>query len=72
MGMTIPERITIGILKRQASREYRAYYRVLDELSCGAAIGEHISPRLLHHKINFNNALDELAKYDPTCPATRL
>lgn len=59
-------------LKRKARAAYLAYHACLDSLSCGRALGEVVSPSALRNKIEFNETMDEIAKLDPTVPATRL
>lgn len=62
----------IEVLKNRARKHYHAYYNELDTLSCGAALGEHVNPRLLSAKVEFNKTMDELAKIDSTTPRGRL
>jgi len=59
-------------LQKQAKAAYRAYYRILDGYSCGAALAENISKDLYSIKIRFNKLCDRMAKLDPTCPRFRL
>lgn len=59
-------------LKRKAKSAYLSYHSTLDGLSCGRALGEHVSSSALRNKIEFNEAMDALAKLDPTTPTGRL
>lgn len=59
-------------LKRQAEKHYIVYYKIADNYSCGLSLVEHISPEMIHHKMEFNRIMDELAKIDPTVPDFRL
>ena len=64
--------VEIDRLKRQAREAYTAYYAKVDKYSCGAALAEHVHPRVYPNKVAFNEAMDKLAKLDPNCPTTRL
>jgi len=59
-------------LKKIARDEILAYDNILGEYSCGASLAEHMSPRLFHHKIKFNETMDKLSKIDPDTPTFRL
>lgn len=59
-------------LKNKVRRAYRCYHNALDELSCGRALGEFISTTASQAKQEFNTAMNELAKLDPSVPVTRL
>lgn len=66
------KKIKLWFLMRKARSEYRMYHWRLDQLSCGATLGELVSPSALRHKIKFNETMDKIAKLDPKAPTTRL
>lgn len=59
-------------LKRKAKSAYLSYHHSLDGLSCGKSLGEFVSSAASQAKQQFNEAMDELAKLDPTTPKSRL
>ena len=66
------KKLNASRLKMQAGHHYQEYHKILDDLSCGKHLGEHISGRATNHKIKFNEIMDKLATIDPDCPKHRL
>lgn len=59
-------------LKNTARRAYMQYHDACDRLSCGASLAVEISPAASDAKRRFNEAMDALAKIDPSTPKARL
>ena len=59
-------------LKRKARGAYKTFLRATEHLDCGNAVAKTISPSAAKAAQTFNDAMDELAKIDPACPAARL
>lgn len=64
--------VKIAWLKARARAARKRYLDELNSMSCGAALGEIVNPRLAEAKRLFNKTLDQLAAVDPTCPKDRL
>jgi alkylation response protein AidB-like acyl-CoA dehydrogenase len=63
----------IARLKRRARRHHEAYHDLVDRMNCGRWLAEQVSAEVAAHKVNFNKAMDELARLDPAnCPEFRL
>jgi len=62
----------IAILKTQARAEFLAFQKELRAQDCGFELAQHINPRIIEHRNNFNSIMDKLAKLDIAAPPTRL
>jgi hypothetical protein len=53
--------------KFQLRRRYLHYANLLDEFSCGAALAEHLSGRVVEAKNAVNEAIRKCKELDPGC-----
>jgi len=58
--------------KRRARKAYLKHEKATDHLDCGNAVARMVSSRSNKHAIEFNEAMDRLAEFDPDCPKGRL
>lgn len=64
--MTIEKQIKK--LKAKAKNAYVAYQNVELAGDAGVSLSAYINPKIDMHKQDFNEAMAQLEKIDPTCP----
>lgn len=64
--------MTNTFLKFTARKAYRLFYEELDRYDCGIELAKEVNPRIAEAARDFNEAMDQLARIDPTAPKVRL